>query len=218
MSASPSYLRNAVAQQSAAQVGGRALNFAAGQVWKGGPRPKASDMAQAAKHEFGRLKAGFKDRESFPIRSENLGTVAAPLHRGVAYGVSGVGTSEFTEKTVKYGEGDVRGVNRYQWMKGEVQSMPESVLPKSLQTDTPPEGFAARAIWTGYNKPVGAAEQLFQPSPVQPYINVGPYKGVKQRPMPVRPLFSDTNVGDPEDYYQAPKMGSGPRASRRSTT
>jgi len=57
--------------------------------------------------------------------SDRMGTLdfnvsKAPVHSGAAWGVSGVGTSALTEKTVKYGEGDLRGTTRYgsSWSTG----------------------------------------------------------------------------------------------------
>lgn len=108
---------------------------------------------------------------------------AAPTHTGVAYGVQGVGASEFTEKTVSYGERDLRGTSRTAGYHREASPLPDPDMPLP-----PPQ-----------------ASQASTPTPITQGtptvdINANPWKQKQQRTgndVLFQPLYSDSHERGP---------------------
>lgn len=145
---------------------------------------------------------------------EGLGT-PKDKHTGVAYGVS-VGdthTGLSGAYQAHYDMGMTGKGPRFPIGQENPQAPePESVLPESLRGDIDPSDYAGSAIQAGYRKPLGAAEQLFQPSPTS---GDGPYPNRSPRGVPIFPGGGDAPSAD--SYFPRPgAMGSGPKGPRRS--
>ena len=126
-------------------------------------------------------------------------------HKGAAYGVQGVGTSEFTEKTVSYGEGDLRGTSRTTGVHN----------PQPFPDNTVPSGWNA----LGSSDPVPGGWNSVTSSPRQtPTTNsqgsrtvdmdANPWQQKQQRTgndQGFAPLFSDSHERGPSPTTNAGK-------------